>query len=174
MVSTVYVLFVIDELGFDAAALGLTFAVGGLGAVIGSSVAERAGLRFGVGPAIVACRWSMPAGYALIPLAHNGITGLVLLLCAAQFLFGLSIGVDSPLEMGYRQSVTPDRLPGRMNATMRSLNRAAIVIGAPVGGALAAWLGTRAARWVAVAGLLLAALALTASNFRDARLNSSP
>jgi uncharacterized membrane protein YfcA len=48
------------------------------------------------------------------------------------------------------------------------------VIGAPVGGALAAWLGTRAARWVAVAGLLLAALALTASNFRDARLNSSP
>jgi predicted MFS family arabinose efflux permease len=172
MVSTVYVLFVIDGLGFDAAALGLTFAVSGVGAVIGSSVAERAGARFGVGPAIVACRWSTPAGYALIPLAHNGITGLFLL-CSTQFLFGLSIGVDSPLEMGYRQSVTPDRLLGPMNATMRSINRAAIVIGAPVAGVLAAWLGTRATLWVAVAGLLLAALALTASNFRDARLNSS-
>lgn len=168
MVSTVYALFVIDELGFDAAALGLTFALSGIGAVVGSSVADRAGRRFGIGPMIIVCRWLTPAGYALIPLAHNGIGGLTLL-CAAQFVFGVSIGVDSPLEMGYRQSVTPDRLLGRMNATMRSLNRAAIVLGAPIGGLLAAWLGVRWTVWIAVGGLLFAAAALNASDFRHVR-----
>jgi predicted MFS family arabinose efflux permease len=171
LVSTVYVLFVIDELGFDAAALGLTFAFSGVGAVAGSSVAGRAGRRFGIGPSIIVCRWLTPAGYALIPLAHNGVAGLTLL-CTAQFLFGVSIGVDSPLEMGYRQSVTPDRLLGRMNATMRSLNRAAIVIGAPIGGALAAWLGIRWTLWIAVVVLLIPAPALTASGFRHARSES--
>ncbi|MEV5832075.1 MFS transporter [Nocardia sp. NPDC052112] len=168
MVSTVYVLFVIDELGFGASTLGLTFASGGVGAVAGASVADHAGRRFGIGPMIIGCRWLTPVGYALIPLAHNGVAGLPLL-CAAQFLFGVSIGVDSPLEMGYRQSVTPDRLLGRMNATMRSLNRAAIVVGAPIGGVLAAWLGIRWTVWIAVVGLLISALALTTSGFRHAR-----
>jgi predicted MFS family arabinose efflux permease len=72
--------------------------------------------------------------------------------------------------MAYRQSVTPDRLQGRMNATMRSLNRGAIVIGAPVGGLLADHLGNRPALWIAIAGLTLQALALTLSPFRHARL----
>jgi MFS family permease len=57
-----------------------------------------------------------------------------------------------------------------MNATMRSLNRGAIVIGAPVGGLLADHLGNRPALWIAIAGLTLQALALTLSPFRHARL----
>ncbi|WP_433684067.1 hypothetical protein [Nocardia sp. CA-119907] len=56
-----------------------------------------------------------------------------------------------------------------MNATMRSLNRAAIVIGAPVGGVLAAWLGIRWTLWIAVVGLLISALVFTGSGFRHAR-----
>jgi hypothetical protein len=52
---------------------------------------------------------------------------------AGQFLPGLSMGAENANEMGYRQTVTPDRLQGRMNATMRSINRSMIVIGAPSG-----------------------------------------
>lgn len=72
--------------------------------------------------------------------------------------------------MGYCQSVTPNRLLGRMRATMRSMNRAAVVIGAPLGGALALWCGQRTTVWIAVAGLAAAALALTGSRFRHAQL----
>ncbi|WP_024806291.1 MFS transporter [Nocardia sp. BMG51109] len=170
MVSTIYPYFVVRHLGFDAAAHGLTLAAGGIGAVAGSSIAVRAGRRFGVGPAIIACRWLAPAGYALIPLAHSG-TGGFTILCVAQFAFWLSVGIDSPVEMGYRQSITPDRLLGRMNATMRSMNRGAIVIGAPLGGALAGLLGLHPALWAATGGLILAALTLNASPFRHARLD---
>jgi hypothetical protein len=51
--------------------------------------------------AVIAMRWLLPAGYALIRLAGHGMGGLALL-CAAQFVFGFTIGLDSPIEMGYR------------------------------------------------------------------------
>ena len=71
---------------------------------------------------------------------------------AGQFLLGLSMGAENANEMGYRQSVTPDRLQGRMNATMRSVNRAMIVIGAPLGGFLGDRFGYRTMLWTAASG----------------------
>ncbi|MFD0199865.1 MULTISPECIES: MFS transporter [Saccharothrix] len=169
MVTAAYTVLVLDELRFDAFLFGVTFAVGGVGGLLGASLSGPAGRRFGVGPVIVAARWLTPVGYALVPLATSSTMGFVLL-CAAQFVFFLSAVLDSPLEMAYRQSITPDRLMGRMNATMRSVNRAMIVFGALLGGALADWLGNRPALWIAVVGLLGTALGMTCSAVRRARM----
>lgn len=59
-----------------------------------------------------------------------------------------------------------------MNATMRSLNRAAIVLGAPIGGLLADHLGHREALWIVVVGMALKALLLHLSPFRHAKLQT--
>jgi predicted MFS family arabinose efflux permease len=61
-------------------------------------------------------------------------------------------------------------LQGRMNATMRSVNRGMIVLGAPLGGVLADSAGSRFALWVAVAGLTGQAIAISCSQLRHARL----
>ncbi|WP_157728733.1 hypothetical protein [Actinopolymorpha singaporensis] len=61
------------------------------------SSARSRSARCGRSRAIIVCRWLTPAGYLLLPLAGPGGTGLALL-CVAQFVFGLSIGVDSPIE----------------------------------------------------------------------------
>ncbi|GAA1569450.1 MFS transporter [Kribbella sancticallisti] len=169
MITTVYLVFVLHTLQFSALLLGVTFACGGVGSVIGATASGPFGRWLGVGPSIIACRWLTPVAYLAIPLAGDGAGGLVLL-CLAQFGFGLSIGLDSPIEMGYRSSITPSRLLGRMNATMRSLNRAAIVIGAPLGGLLADHLGHRPALWIAVGGMFLQAILIHRSKFRHARL----
>ncbi|TCO54902.1 MFS transporter [Actinocrispum wychmicini] len=165
MVSTVMVVFVLNELGFDAFALGVTYAFAGVGGVLGASLSGR----FKAGPTIIAGHWFTPLGYGLIPLATNGTAGLVVL-CLGQLLFGFSIGFDGPAEMGFRQSVTPDRLQGRMNATIRSFNRGMIVIGAPLGGALADALGNRTAMWIAVGGLVVQAVAITCTPLRHASI----
>ena len=83
-----------------------------------------------------------------------------------QLLFGLFVGLSSPLELSFRQVVTPDRLQGRMNATIRSWNWGMIAIGAPVGGLLADQLGARVALGIGIAGVALAAAGLTLSPFR--------
>ncbi|KAA2263377.1 MFS transporter [Solihabitans fulvus] len=169
MVGAVSTFFVLKVLGFDAFALGVTFALGGAGSVLGALLSSRATRRFGAGRVIVAACCLTPLGYALIPLAGTGITGLVLL-CCAQFVFGFGLGLGNPVEMGFRQSVTPDHLQGRMNATIRSLNRGAIVLGAPLGGVLADTLGSRLALWIAVTGLVGQAVALACSPMWRARL----
>ncbi|GAA1303396.1 MFS transporter [Saccharothrix xinjiangensis] len=169
MVGAIYTVFVLDVLAFDPFLFGVTFAVGGVGGVLGASLSGPAGRRFGEGPVMLAGRWLSPAAYVLLPFATS-TTGGFALLCAAQLVFYFAIGLESPVEMGYRQSVTPDHLQGRMNATMRSFNRAMIVFGAPLGGLLADRLGMATALWIAVGGLVAQAVAITCSSVRTARL----
>jgi len=148
--------------------LGVTYACAGLGAVLGGAVAGRAGLRFGVGRTMIVTRALMPLTWLAVPLAAPG-PAAVAVLAAAQLLYWLAMGIEGPNEMGYRQSVTPDRLQGRMNTTIRSFNRAAIVVGAPLGGVIADAAGYRTALWVGIAGLTVSAVALACSPFRHAR-----
>ncbi|MFD7657126.1 MFS transporter [Actinosynnema sp. NPDC059797] len=169
MIGAVYTVYVLDVLAFDPFLFGVTFAVGGLGGVLGASLSVPAGRRFGEGPVVLAGRWLAPAGYALLPFA-TPTTGGFALLCAAQFVFYFALGVEGPVEMGYQQAITPDHLQGRMNATRRSFNRAMIVFGAPLGGLLADLLGMAEALWIAVAGLVAQAVAITCSPVRTARL----
>ncbi|MEV0680172.1 hypothetical protein AB0I60_26980 [Actinosynnema sp. NPDC050436] len=69
--------------------------------------------------------------------------------------------------------MTPDRLQGRVNTTIRSLNRGMIVVGAPLGGILADTAGYRTALWTGIAGLVGAALILGSSPFRHARVHTA-
>jgi MFS family permease len=94
-----------------------------------------------------------------------------LLFGVGQFVLGLSMGAENANSMGYRQTVTPDRLQGRMNATMRSINRAMIVIGAPVGGLVGDRIGYSNTLWIAALGFLAAATTLGLSRYRGARLD---
>jgi predicted MFS family arabinose efflux permease len=171
MAVTVLAPFVYRELGYSESLFGLTLAAIGVGGVVGSSLSTPVVRKLGAGRTMVVGRWVTPVAYALVPFATTGTTGMVLIF-TAQFLFGVSIGLPGPAEMGYRQTVTPDRLQGRMNATMRSLNRGMIVLGAPIGGVLSDSLGNRPALWIAVAGLTGQAIAITFSRVRDARLVS--
>ncbi len=61
-----------------------------------------------------------------------------------------------------------------MNATMRSINRATVVVGAPVGGILGDAIGFRPMLWIAAGGFLLVALGLGLSPFSGARIGKPP
>ena len=58
----------------------------------------------------------------------------MVLLGGALVLQGLAMGVENANDTGYWQTVTPDRLLGRANATRRSANRSAGALGALLGG----------------------------------------
>ena len=126
-------------------------------------MSERWDRRLGIA---VPAAWLLDAvGIAVIAVTPAG--GLVVA-GVGQFLNGLGLGLSIPVEVSYRQAVTPDRLQARTNATMRSFNRAAVVLGAPVGGLVADAIGFRSALWLAAAGMVVAALVLAASPFQHA------
>ncbi|MET8832992.1 MFS transporter [Micromonospora sp. NPDC004540] len=173
LASTAFTLFVLR--GLDpglpeqraALGLGAVLALGGVGAVVGNALSDRAG-RYGAGRAILLERVVEPLGWTLAALALTGRAGWVMV-GAAQFLVWCALGVSGPNEMGYRQAVTPDRLQGRMNATIRSLNWGMLTVGAPLGGLLAAHLGHRAAIGIGAGGMALAAVVAVLSPLRTAR-----
>jgi predicted MFS family arabinose efflux permease len=102
---------------------------------------------------------------ALVPVSrpHAFQVAAVVLVGTGQFLYGLAMGLEGPLEMGFRQSITPSHLQGRTNATMRSTNRAMLAIGAPLGGGIADLFGFHIAFWLAVAGMAIVAIWFRAS-----------
>jgi predicted MFS family arabinose efflux permease len=81
------------------------------------------------------------------------------------------MGTANANEMGYIQAITPDHLQGRSNATRRSMNRAMIVVGAPLGGLLADAVGYRPMLYAAAVGFALVSAALALSPFRHARVD---
>lgn len=161
VLGVVYVPYAVSVLHLSPLALGLSLAATGVGGLLGSGTSERFGRRPG---------WAIPAAH-LLEAAGIGLIAFATGFwpaAAGQFLVGLGLGLSGPLELTYRQAVTPDRLQARMNATMRSLNRAAVVVGAPLGGLLADQLGHRPALWISVAGLTASGMLLLASPFRRA------
>lgn len=165
--------FALLTLGLSPLGLGLALAVAGIGAPAGSLAAVSLGARFGVGRVVTACRASAAVAWALVAASGTGWPGWI---CfgAGQLVLGLGMGAENANEMGYRQTVTSDRLQGRMNATMRSLNRAMIVVGAPIGGILGDALGFRTMLWVAAGGFLVVAVALSGSRFARVSVGTEP
>jgi MFS family permease len=161
--------FALRTLQLSALGFGLVLAMAGVGAVLGSLVAAGLGSRFGAGRVIIAGRAGTAAAWAVAALSPANPAGWVVL-SAAQLLVGLSMGAENANEMGYRQAVTPDRLQGRTNTTMRSINRAMVVAGAPVAGLLADSLGYRPVLAAASVGFLLAAAAMAVSPVAGTRI----
>ena len=128
----------------SAVLFGLLVAAGGIASLVGASIAPIVGRRLGTGRAIVATRSVYPVGWILVAAAPD-LPGGAALLGGALVLQGLAMGVENANDTGYWQTVTPDRLLGRANATRRSVNRSAGALGAVLGGAALTVLDDRVA-----------------------------
>jgi hypothetical protein len=164
--------FALRTVGFSPLGFGLALAVGGVGGLVGALNSTRLGARFGVGAVVIGSIVGTGLGWAVIAMGWHAGAGWVVF-GAGQFLVGITMGASNANEMAYRQAITPDHLQGRTNATMRSINRAMVVFGAPVGGLLADTVGYRVMLFAAAIGFGVVAAALAASPFRAARLPAS-
>lgn len=165
---TAFAPFAMRELGLGAVTYGVVLAFAGVGGLAGALLAVSAGRRLGAGGAVVLGFVVGPVAWGCAALAPHTAVGVVVL-GVAQMMAGFGMGIENANSLGYRQSVTPDDLQGRMNATIRSANRTCAVIGALSGGLVAQLLGLRPALWVAVAMFVLAAVVVIASPLRTAR-----
>jgi MFS family permease len=174
--GTVFAPFVLLGLRLTPFELGVALAAAGVAGLLGATLATRLGRSWGAGWAVIGCRALSPLACVVIALvpAAGSHGAMVAVLALGQGISGFGLGASNANEMSYRQAVTPDVLQGRMNTTMRSLNRAMIVVGAPIGGLLADRIGYRLTLWVAAAGFVIAAIALAASPFRHARHGETP
>ncbi|GHE39108.1 MFS transporter [Streptomyces longispororuber] len=167
LVNAVLPVLFARELGLPAGALGLYWAVGGLGLLVGALCARRLAARLGHGRAMaLAGLWLAPAGLA-VGLVGDGpwlwVAGAGWLLATAR------TGLDNVLGVTLRQHLTPDPLLGRMNATFRFLLTGALAIGSVLAGVIGELVGVRAAVWTGAICLTCAFLPVFGSPVRALR-----
>ena len=98
----------------------------------GLSLANRAATRFGVGRAIVV---SAALGFpAEVFLAVAMPSIAIACLIAFGLLGGFATAIYNINQVSFRQAITPERMQGRMNATMRFIVWGTLPIGSVLGG----------------------------------------
>ncbi|MER5457888.1 MFS transporter [Micromonospora sp. NPDC002389] len=165
--GTVVVVLLAQQLRIAPGTVGLWFAVGGIGGLVGAFVVRRVSARIGPGPAV----W--------VGMAVAGVSGLVVPLADADWrlwlagagnaLVSTGLVINNVNSMAIRQQLCPQELQGRMNATIRFLIFGAMPIGSFLGGFLGERIGLREALWVGAALSLVAVLPVYFSPLRTMR-----
>ena len=164
------------QLRLSAFQLGLVFATAGVGALLGATVSTAIGHRLGTGGAII-CSYAVSSVGVVIMLSAGQLPAIwaaFVVLALGQLCHGWAMGVSNSHEMSYRQALTPDGLQARTNTTMRSLNRAVLVVVSPLAGLAAARFGFGPALIACAAIFACAAMILVLSPFRRASVDEQP
>ena len=155
MFMAVYVLYMTRDLRLSAMGIGLVFATGGVGSFAGSVVAERLARRFGPGPTMIGAQVAFGLTGMMVPVAVLVPSWALAMIVASEFAQWMAILIYWVVAISVRQAIVPDRVLGRVNATMRFLAGGANPIGAVIGGALGGWIGVPLTLVVASFGMLL-------------------
>lgn len=173
IVMTVLGVYVLRELDLPPWAFGIALAAGGVGGFVGALVAPGVGARLGAGRAILLGRALVVVPWlvlALAPLTAESSIGVVLtVVSATQLLYGLAMGIEDTNDISYRQGVAPDGMQGRMNSTIRTVNRVVFFFGALLAGVLMTFLGYQPTIGIGAGIFALAAVVVLLSPLRSAR-----
>lgn len=167
LARAVEVVFLVRTVHLSPAGIGLLYSLSSLGAVAGALVGAPVGRRLGPSRTML---WSALVAHLfmlLIPLTGPGLR--LAYYAVGVAVSSLCIVVFNIVSVSYRQTLCPDHLLGRMNATMRFMIWGALPVGGLIGGALGTALGLRATLWVSAFGGLLAVGWLVASPLSNTR-----
>ena len=169
VLQAVYVVYAIRDLELDAAGVGLTLGIYGLGMLAGALLAPRLARRLSFGadrrrPAVRA------AGQR--PDAADPGAPSPALAALAFFLFGAGPILWTIATTTLRQAVTPNAMLGRVSAVILTATFGARPVGALIGAALAEQVDIAACLWVSALGFALQFAVICASPVP--RLRSQP
>jgi MFS family permease len=162
--GVLYTIFLIEELHLGPFLLGVVISAGGVGSLIGSLFASRVIAAIGLGPALI---WTA-AGAALLgvltPLAQGPLLVATLMVFIPQLVGDGLQTIESVAETSLIQGLSPDRILGRVNATLEVFSHGvAYPIGALTAAVVSGWIGVRGGIALGWAGMAVSILLLVLS-----------
>jgi MFS family permease len=154
---TVFVVYAIRVLHLDPLELGIVIGAISVGGVAGATVANRFRVRVGFGRTVLTTTIfaAVCPSLLLLPRGNGALTIAEFVLI--ELVYGFNVLVFNVNTITLRQTVTPNRLLGRMNASYRLVLFGTGPIGAVLGGWLGSVIGLRPALDVAALALVLPA-----------------
>jgi len=171
--TAILLLYAVEELGLTPGTIGLIFTVANVGVLAGALTSERLGRWIGVGPTIVGSAFL--SSFTLVAVALAPREAPVPWIIGGFFIGAATAVIYNVNQVSLRQAITPERMLGRMNATMRFIVWGTIPIGALAGGILGGVIGLHATIWVGAIGSFLGFLPVLFSQVRTLqRIPDSP
>jgi MFS family permease len=131
-------LYAYRTLGISKGVIGIAFSVSAAGFLIGVLISSAVTQKFGLGRTLAL---SAAGGFALLIVLLAKGSFAVFIIGAAYFIASLGIPIYNINQVSLRQVITPNRLQGRMNATMRTIVWGTIPVGSLLGGIFSTSLG---------------------------------
>jgi len=168
--ATVIVLYILRVVELSPELMGLAFALSSVGFVVGSLIAPRIERRLDVGGMITLGLLMVAVSPYTMVIADDSLpTWVNVLFFAIPGFIGGSGGIIQHVGlMTLRQSLTPERLLGRVAASAGVLGDVMWLLGAAIGGVLGQTLGLRPAVIVASVGYAIPFLLVLSSPLRRA------
>ncbi|HWR85799.1 MAG TPA: MFS transporter [Rhodoglobus sp.] len=157
IITTLEAVLILRVLDLGPAGLGLILGVGSVGGLLGAIATPWVTKRLGEGTAISLTALAMGVAAAAFPLAGLFPAVALPVLIVGMFLESFLVLVYNITQVTMRQRLTPPRLLGRMNASIRFVVWGVMPIGALVSGVLGTVIGVVPTMWIGVAGTLVAA-----------------
>jgi MFS family permease len=162
--GVLYTIYLVEDLRLEPFVVGVVISAGGVGSLFGSFFAQRVIRRLGLGPALI---WTA-VGASIIGVLTPLAGGPVLLAAVMVFLPQL-VGdglqtIEGVAELSLIQGVIPNRILGRVNATLEVFSHGiAYPLGALLAAVLAGWIGVRGGIAIGWAGMAASILLLVLS-----------
>ena len=157
--STTYMIYVARDIGFETGVLGVLFALGGIGSLVGSWLTARMAQRIYARTWMVGSLALWAVGSVATPLATTAALAGMLLIATQQIVGdagGMAYGIA---DRTLRQTHAAPEFLARVDASVRTLGYVATLVGALVSGVLAEHYGARALLFASSALIGVAALA---------------
>ncbi|RVX47926.1 MFS-type transporter involved in bile tolerance (Atg22 family) [Nonomuraea polychroma] len=147
------VLFLAEEVGLTPGVIGVLLMSGGLGGLIGGLSGGWLSRKFGT----ARMTWlavTVGAPFSLL-LPMTQADWRVACFAITSIMLSWSAALSNVGQSTYRQTVTPEHLLGRVNASVRFMTWGALPLGALLGGLIAQQIGVRQTLWLFLAGRVL-------------------
>jgi MFS family permease len=168
-VFAVFVLYAVgpsSPMGLSKTGFGILLTTDAAGSLLGSFIAERVERRLGRARTLVI---AFAAGAALVGV--GAVTANAYVIGAVFFIGGMGVVVSNVVMVSLRQTITPDRLLGRVNSCYRLVAWGTMPVGAAVGGLLAQFIGLRAV--FAVMGAIALGIVVATFSVSDAQMDAA-
>ncbi len=162
--GVLYTIYLIEVLHLSPFLLGIVVSAGGVGSLVGSFFASRAIARLGFGPAIIWTATGASILGVLTPLAGGPLVLATVMVFLPQLIGDGLQTIEGVAELSLIQGVIPDRVLGRVNATLEVFSHGiAYPLGALLAAALAGVIGVRGGIALGWAGMAISILLLVLS-----------
>jgi MFS family permease len=171
--GVLYTIYLIQDLRLSPLLLGVVISAGGVGSLVGSFFASRVIARLGFGRALIWTATGASVVGVLTPLAGGPVALAALMVFLPQLLGDGLQTIEGVAELSLIQGVVPDRILGRVNATLEVFSHGiAYPLGALLAATLAGFIGVRGGIAIGWAGMAVSILLLVLSPLPRVRLPS--